>query len=329
MAFNDIVSRTDIQALIPEDVQREIVQAIPEQSSIMRLGRRLPDMSRNQRRIPVLSSLITASFLTAETGSGSFKATGDQAWANKFVNAEELAVIVPIPENVLSDTDYDVWGEIKPRIVEAFGKAIDLAIMFGTSAPNSWPDDLLQGATAASNVVSLATMTDIFDAVLGSSGTCSAVEQDGFEVNGHVGALSMKGRLRGLRDANGQPIFMTGMAGGPAGGGGDANLQGITRYELDGSPVYFPRNGGFDTAQALLFSGDWSQLVWAMRQDITFKLLDQAVITDSSGTVQFNLAQQDMVALRAVMRLGWQLPNPINRIQTTEANRYPFGILTA
>jgi hypothetical protein len=74
-------------------------------------------------------------------------------------------------------------------------------------------------------------------------------------------------------------------------------------------------------------SGDFDQLVYSIRQDITFKLLDQAVIQDSAGTIIFNLAQQDMVALRAVMRLGWQLPNPINRVQPTAASRYPFSFL--
>jgi len=39
------------------------------------------------------------------------------------------------------------------------------------------------------------------------------------------------------------------------------------------------------------------------------------------------LMQQDMLALRAVMRIGWQVPNPINRLQETEANRYPFSVL--
>jgi hypothetical protein len=36
-----------------------------------------------------------------------------------------------------------------------------------------------------------------------------------------------------------------------------------------------------------------------------------------------------MVALRAVMRLGFALPNPINRIQSVAANRAPFAVLTA
>ena len=322
MAYNDQLSRVDIQALIPEDVQQEIVQSIPQQSTVMQLGRRLPDMSRNQRRIPILSSLVTAYFVNGDTG---LKQTSDQAWNNKYIDAEELAVIVPIPEAVLSDTSYNIWDEIKPRIVEAIGQKVDLAVLFGDNAPSAWPTDLLAGATAASNVVSLASAIDAFDAILGESGTMSAVETDGFNITGHVGALSMKGKLRGLRDSNGQPLFMTGLN---AGGGGSA-MQTMTRYELDGSQVFFPMNGGFDANAALLFSGDWSQLVWAMRQDITFKLLDQAVITDSAGEIVYNLAQQDMIALRAVIRLGWQLPNPINRIQTTEANRYPFGVLTA
>jgi HK97 family phage major capsid protein len=313
VGFTDNISRTDVQALIPEEVQREIVQGVPEQSAIMRVARRLPDMSRNQRRMPVLSSLITANFVNGDTG---LKQTGDQLWANKFIDAEELAVIVPIPDSVLSDVDYDIWAEVRPRIVEAFGLAFDLAVLFGTNAPTSWPDDILTGATNAGNLNSLATFADIYDAIMSETGVLADVETDGFEVNGHIAALSMKGRLRGLRDANGQPIFLRSMT--EAG-----------RYELDGSPIFFPRNGGFNPSMAHMFSGDWTQLVWAIRQDITFKLLDQAVITDGAGNIVFNLPEQDMVALRAVIRLGWQVPNPINRVQPTEGDRYPFAALVA
>ena len=56
-------------------------------------------------------------------------------------------------------------------------------------------------------------------------------------------------------------------------------------------------------------------------------MLTEAVIQDGSGTIVYNLAQQDMVALRAVMRLGWQLPNPINRVNTNASTRYPFSVL--
>ena len=55
-------------------------------------------------------------------------------------------------------------------------------------------------------------------------------------------------------------------------------------------------------------------------------MLDQAVISDAQGHIIHNLAQQDMVALRCVMRLGWQLPNPVTQIGGV--SRYPFAVLT-
>ncbi|MCU0503881.1 MAG: hypothetical protein MUC51_19345 [Anaerolineae bacterium] len=53
------------------------------------------------------------------------------------------------------------------------------------------------------------------------------------------------------------------------------------------------------------------------------------MIQDGAGNIIFNLAQQDMVALRAVMRLGFALPNPINRMNQTAATRCAFSVLTA
>ena len=309
--YNSLISRTDAAALIPEEVSREIIQAVPEASAVMRLARRLPNMSRKQRRMPVLSGLVTAYFVTGDNG---LKQTSEAAWENKYINAEELAVIVPIPEAVLDDVDYDVWAEIRPNIVEAFGKAFDQAVLLGTNAPDDWPDDLVTGATSASHTITLGTGADIYDDIMSEGGVIAKVEEDGFGVTGHVAALTMRAKLRGLRDDNGVPIF-------------NRTVQAASMYELDGAPVEFPRNGSMDAATALMFTGDWTQLVYAMRQDITYKVLTEAVIQDGSGTIVYNLAQQDMVALRAVMRLGWQLPNPINRVNTSSSTRYPFSVL--
>lgn len=311
MAYNSLITRSDVDALIPEDVSREIIQGMPVNSAVMQLARRLPNMTTAQRRMPVLSGLISAYFVTGDTG---LKQTSEAAWSNKYINAEELAVIVPIPEAVLADQDYDVWGEIRPRIVEAFGIAFDAAVLYGTNAPDDWPTDLVSGATSASHTVTIGAGADLYDDIMGENGTLAFVEQDGFGVNGHVGSMTMRSKLRGLRDANGVPIFVR-------------TMQAATQYELDGAPVIFPQNSAVDAAQSLLISGDWNQLVYSMRQDITYKLLTEAVIQDASGNIIYNLAQQDMVALRAVMRLGWQLPNPINRLQPTEASRYPFAVL--
>lgn len=315
-AYNGIISRTDAEALIPTEVSKEIIQNVPQNSSVMSLARQLPNMSRKQRTLPILAALMTAYFVNGEAGAtgGGLKQTADIAWGNKSIVAEELAVIVPIPEAVLDDSDYDIWAEVRPRIEEAFGKAYDQAVLYGTNAPSTWPSSLLTGATTAGNVVALGTGVDVYDDIMGESGVLAAVEADGYGVTGHVAAMTMKAKLRGLRDANGVPIF-------------NSSVQEKTRYTLDGEDLVFPKNGSIDPAQSLLISGDWQQLVFAIRQDITYKILTEAVIQDAAGAIVYNLAQQDMVALRAVIRLGWQLPNPINSLQPTEASRYPFGIL--
>ena len=47
-------------------------------------------------------------------------------------------------------------------------------------------------------------------------------------------------------------------------------------------------------------------------KDITWKILTESVIQDGDGNIVYNLAQQNMIALRASMRLAWQVPNPKN-----------------
>jgi len=309
--YNNVISRTDAAALIPEEVSREIIQGVAQQSSVLRLARRLPNMSRGQQRLPVLSALPIAYFVTGDTG---LKQSTEANWANKYLDAEEIAAIVPIPEAVLDDADYDIWGEVRPLIEEALGVVIDAAILVDTNAPTAWPDAILTGAIAAGHTVDDDSFIDLYDAIMGTSGSLSFPESDGFMVSGHLALPTMKARLRGLRDANGVPIFMR-------------SMQEGGRYELDGSPLDFQTNGAFTATNALMFSGDWQQLVYSIRQDITYKILDQAVISDAAGNIIYNLPQQDMLALRAVLRLAWQLPNPINRLQPTEASRYPFGVL--
>lgn len=307
---NNKIDRTGAEALIPEDASREIIQGVPKYSAIMQLATKAPNMSRKQRRVPVLSTLPTAYFVDGDTG---LKQTSDQAWANKYFNAEELAVIIPIPEAVLDDVDYDIWGEVKPRIMEAMGIAFDRAVLFGENAPSSWPDDILKSATAAGKIVTLGTGKDLYEDLLGEDGVISMVEESGYMATGHIGAMKMRGKYRSLRATDGTPIFKT-------------SVQSSTSYELDGAPIFFPENGAMDVTKALQFSGNFKQIVYAMRQDITYKILDQAVIQDSTGKIIYNLAQQDMVALRAVMRLAWQVPNPINRLDPS-ANRYPIAAL--
>ena len=307
-----LIDRTGAEALIPEENAREIIQGAVAQSAALSMGRRLANMTSKQTKLPVLDALPIAYFVDGDTEQ---KKTTKQQWDKKILYAEEVAVIVPIPEAVLDDADYDIWGEVRPRIQEAFGKVIDQAIFFSTGKPTNWRAGLVPSAPAAGATVALGT-NDLYDVIMGEGGVIAKVEESGFFVSGHLADISMRAKLRGLKDKQDRPLFL-------------ASMQQAGNYTLDGSAMTFPRNGAWDPSAALMVSGDFSQLVYSIRQDITFKLFTEGVVQNTDGTIAYNLMQNDMVALRAVMRLGWEIPNPINALKTNKNQHFPFAVLTA
>lgn len=308
-----LIDRSGAESLISVQEANEIIQGVVTQSAVLQRGRKLANMTARQYKMPVLDMLPIAYFVNGDTGQ---KQTTKQAWDKKFIVAEEIAVIVPVPEAVLDDADYDIWGEVRPRIVEAFGKKIDGAVLFGTDKPSSWRNDIVATATAANAVVTLGSADNLYDKIMGEDGSIALVENSGYFVNGHMADISMRAKLRGLKNTNGDPLFKS-------------DMQSNTTYSLDGSPMNFPNNGSFDKSKALMISGDFSQLVYSIRQDITFKLFTEGVIQNTDGSIAYNLMQNDMVALRAVMRLGWEIPNPINSVQENKTKRCPFSVLKA
>ena len=305
--MGNIISRTNAEALIPVEYSSEIVKSVLQESSTLSLMRKLPNMTSKQTKIPVLSSLPVAGFVNGDTG---LKAVSNAEWGNKVITAEEIAVIIPIPEAVLDDAEYDIWAEIKPTIVAEFGRVIDGAILFGTNKPNDWPEGIVTGAASRSKTLEYGTGTDIADDI---NRVMGLVEGSGYDVTGFAGEIGLKSSLRGLRDQNGGLIFQP-------------SLQADTPSTIYAQPINYVKNNSWVSTDAKLIAGDWHQAVYSIRQDITYKVLDQAVISDGDGNIVHNLAQQDMVALRCVMRLGWQLPNPVTQIGG--ANRYPFAVLT-
>ena len=305
-----VISRNDLSGLIPEPVTREIIQGVTEGSSVLRMGRRLPNMTANTQTMNVLDALPTAYFVNGDTGA---KQTTKMAWDKKKIYAEEIAVIVPIPESVLADSAYDIWGEVRPRLVEAFGKVIDGAILFGKNKPATWRKGIVQTAVDSGNVVYPSGGSTIFNDIMGENGLIAKVEEDGYMPDGVMAGIGMRAKLRGVVDQNGQPIFKS-------------DFQSGTSYALDGMRMDFPMNGAFDTSLANMIVGDWTQLVYAIRQDITFKIFTEGVVQDTDGSIVYNLMQNDMVALRAVMRLGWEIPNPINAFNASNSTRCPFSV---
>ncbi len=281
-----------------------MLTSLATESAALQLGTTVP-VAASQTRFPVLSALPLAYFVSGDTG---LKQTSEAAWANKYLNIEEIATIVPIPEAVLDDAGFDVWAAVRPLMESAISRALDAAIFFGTNAPASWPTNIVAGSVAAGNVYARGTN----NAAAGGlhqdlSEVVGRLESDGYVPNGAVGNITLKSRLRGVRASDGTLLNEP------------PDLPMVT-YAL---PGLWPT--GLSAAELIV--GAYDNLVMGVRQDMTYKLLTEAVITDAGGLVIYNLAQQDMVALRLVFRAGWQVSNPINYQEGVEASRYPFAVL--
>lgn len=303
----------EAEALIEAEIIPGVISGAVKESAAMSLMTKLPNMSSKQSKMKVLDMLPLVYWVDGDTG---FKRTIQAAWENVYITAEELAVIVPISENVLEDSNIDIIGEIMPKINEAVGQAFDLATIFGINKPIGFRNDIITTARNAGNAVAIPASPNYFDLIMGENGVIAKVEESGFIPTGAVSAMTMRAKLRGLKDSTGHPIFMT-------------SMQGATPYALDGMPMFFPENGGFDPSKAGLIVGNWKQAVYSIRSDIRAKILTEAVIQDpSTKDIVYNLAQQDMIAIRVTFRAGWALPNPTSQLNPDRI-AVPFAYLEA
>jgi HK97 family phage major capsid protein len=327
MAYNDYLdsSSGDGAALIPEEYAAEIIKDTVETGWIFNLARRLPNIPVNQERMPVVSGLITAGFIDSSGGEAGLIPTSEMTWQDKYVTAGKLGVIVPLTAEVLDDSAFPIWEEVQEGIVEAINVAVAKAVLYGTGAPTAWTTDLgddegiVGFATTASQTTTVDAHDDAYGAIFGESsddaadGLVGLLETDGFYPTAFVGHPSFRTTLRNTRTADGDLIFPMG-----------ASLN-----DIAGTPAQWPTDGSVSNASSRLIAGDWSKLVYAFRTDMRFTMLREGVIQDAAGNITINLAQQDMQAMRLVVRVGFAMPNPINRMQGTESDRSPFAVLTA
>jgi hypothetical protein len=201
-------------------------------------------------------------------------------------------------------------------MIEAFGRTLDSAVFFGTNAPASFPTNVVAAATSAGNTVTIGTNNAAAGGFLGDlDDLYGKVEADGYDVTGFLAAIAAKPLFRKNRDTTGQRTDVGRIA-------GDLNT-------IDGYPVAYPMRGLWPSGSgaAQVIGGAWDNFLVGIRQDITMKVLTEAVIQDNTGQIIYNLAQQDMTAVRLTFRVGWVVKNIINNDQPNEANRYPAAVL--
>jgi len=312
MATINQMDRTAAAALIQDQFGPQILKSATA-ASVALSSFRTVNMGTKNYKIPVLAALPSVGWVDEAISPAvtSIKPTSTVSWSGVSLVAEELAVIVPIPTNVLDDATFDVFAETKPLIVEAMGMAVDAAVFFGTAKPASWGAAIVPAAVAAGNVVSEATSATT-DLATDISATMALVEDDGFDVNFMMSRRSLRGRLRALRTTQGDFVFIPSMT---------AGLPGT----LYGETLTWSANGAWAGTNVLI-AGDATKAIMGIRQDIRFDFLKEATI-GSNTTNPINLAERDMIAIRATFRVAFAVATPVNR--DVAVTGYPFAVLTA
>lgn len=298
------ITKSNVETLLETEVSAEIMEGVVKNSAALSMFRRLPNLSTSQLKIRVLDALPIAYWVNEKSNNGRKRLT-QMAWDNVFLNVEELAVIVPIKENLFNDladgSNINVWSEIQPRVIEAMYKKVDEAIFTGVDKPDSWRADLISSVIAAG-----ATVTETTSLYKDISNAMGFVEESDYEPNGLLGGLGLKSKFRNeFLDSTGQPL----------------QSSDVTNLRKN-----YISNGAWDKSKATMIVGDFSQAVYAIRQDITMKVLTEGIIQDpDTGDILYNLAQDDMIALRFVFRLGWALPQAVT-LQTPDSGiSFPFA----
>ena len=302
------VTRENAGALITPEESNQIIQSVVEKSIALKMMTRLPNMGTNVREYPIMDSYPMAGFVDGDSG---LKMTTNMQWKKDKIVAGEIAAIVAIPDNVVADSNYDIFAQMRPCLEEAAGRVVDEAIFFGKNKPSDWRDGIVPAAITAENNVK--ATADIYTDVFGENGMIAKVEEDGYFPESIVSAISMRAKLRGLMDTTKRPLFLE-------------NMHQGAQYTLGGMAMEFPRNGAWDASKALMVAGDWKQAVYAIRQDVTFDVFKSGVVSDDTGKVVYNLMQNDMKAIRMVIRLGWNILNPINAVNPDGSKRFPFAV---
>jgi HK97 family phage major capsid protein len=297
--------------LIQKDIQKAILEETPHESTILPYMTKLRNMTSSELEMKTLSMIPYGEWID----SGQLKPVGGIGWDNRSIMARELAVIIPIKDDVINDAasnGYDIWAEIRKWTKHSAAVMIDQALLWGTNIPTAWNMDSIYSVAQATNAI-VSGSGDLYQDLLGEDGIQSMVEQSAYMPNRYLSWLGGKGTLRGLVDATGQPLFRQGM-------------NSSTEYMLDSVPIGFQAPPIWDRTKGSFIVGDFSQFVYSMRQDIRFTPFTEGVISDSDGRVVINLMQQDMSALRMTLRMAWGCPIKFHD-GITNGERKPFAIL--
>lgn len=260
----------------------------------------------NTKRVTALGSTLSVFWVD----EGEKKPSSQPTFSIVTLALKKLVTIVPMTEEVVEDSAVDLTTLVAQLIREAIDKEVDLQFLNGDGTV--WTG-IFNDTTIPTN--ELAANADIDD--LRPEDVIALADDTPQGVSGrylmHRTVLSKVRTLRMNADGTGDYIFN------PLGGGDFGTLNGYPVELAEAAPTKASAVDAAGGNHPIMMFGDFKRgVAYGEKSEVRLKMLDQATITDTDGETILNLAEQDMIALRAVQRVGFKvtLPTAMRRLVT-------------
>lgn len=268
-------------AFLPAQIAKEIIAKTQEESAVMSLARQIP-LPGTGVAVPVIMGDPDAAWV-GETGK---KPVSNAEVVSKLMQPYKLAVIETVSMELTRDADA-LYAELVKRLPLALAKKFDNTVIGGTAAPGSNFDTF-----ASSTAQSLA---NAYDGLVAAEGDIAA---HGGIMNGVALAPQGKSMLLSAKDSTGRPLFINNVA------------EGAVPYVLGSKTVMNKGLYKNDTTDIVGVAGDWTQAVYGTVEGVQIAVSDQATV----GNI--NLFEQNMVAIRAEIEIGFRADTTVFNLLT-------------
>ena len=268
------INRTTSIAL-PSDISTEIIQKTQSESAIMRLARQVALPGRGLT-IPVIVGDPEAEWV-AETAK---KPVSNATLNTKLLRPYKIAVIETFSKEFVRDAAA-LYDALVQRLPKALASVFDKTVIGAIAAPGS-DFDTFDSCTAQS-ILNANNGT-----YLGLAAADADIAANGGIMNGLAFGAQGRGLLLTAVDGNDRPLFLASAS------------EGVVDRVL-GVPTYF-NNSMYkaDSPSVVGVAGDWTKAIYGTVNGVEIAVSDQATVGE------INLWQQNMVAVRAEIEVGFR-----------------------
>lgn len=275
-------------ALIPQNVQSEVIELLRPRTVVRKLGARAVPLPNGNLSMPKMTGGATANYV----GEGSDAKASNPTLGDVKLSAKTLITLVPMSNQLIGRAGIDVESLVLTDMLAAMAVREDKAFLRDDGTSNT-PKGFKKVVTDATGRVlewkaadTTGTVTNI-DAYLDSL-ILALMNSDSMMITpGWVMSPRSYMRLFGLRDGNGNKVYPE-----------------MSSGLLKGFPVEFtnnvPANLGTGTNESEIYFADWNDVVIGEQDNMTVDFSREATYDDGTGTLVSAFARNQSV-LRVVV----------------------------